>query len=195
LPSRSGPVTVIAMTRDEAIARLIEHALAAMDADQRADMLVGWWGIDAGDPAYDALSDGARAELATDGPRDPMARHWEPLLRLALRSTFVGVINPYLESRLAELGLRETVEGEVERLEECPCCGYRTIGERGGYEICRVCFWEDDGGNDIDAHSGPNHMTLREARASFERIGAVTERERAFVLADGTARYARGSGL
>jgi len=195
LSSRRDPVSLTAMTRDEAIAILTEHALAAMDADQRADMLVGWWGIDAGDPDYEALSEDARAELANpdaEGPGDSMAPHWEPLLRRALRTTFVGVINGYLEIRLAALGRAAAVDGEVEPLEACPCCGYRTIGERGGYEICQVCFWEDDGGNDLDAHSGPNHMTLREARDNFERLGAVTERELAFVLADGRARYARG---
>lgn len=24
----------------------------------------------------------------------------------------------------------------------CPCCGYLTLDERGGYEICSVCFWD-----------------------------------------------------
>ncbi|MFF1770133.1 CPCC family cysteine-rich protein [Streptomyces sp. NPDC058249] len=27
----------------------------------------------------------------------------------------------------------------------CPCCGFLTLDERGSYEICPVCFWEDDG--------------------------------------------------
>ena len=28
----------------------------------------------------------------------------------------------------------------------CPCCGYKTFNEKpnGTYEICEVCFWEDD---------------------------------------------------
>src|SRR5579885_3179586 len=33
----------------------------------------------------------------------------------------------------------------------CPCCGYKTLDERGGYDICPVCFWEDDGQDDADA--------------------------------------------
>jgi hypothetical protein len=57
--------------------------------------------------------------------------------------------------------------------------------------ICNVCFWEDDAfvGDDPDAESVCNHMTLAEARINFERIGAcdpkmlehvvpVSERER-----------------
>ena len=57
---------------------------------------------------------------------------------------------------------------------QCPCCDFFTLDERGGYDICPVCFWEDDGlGVDRpDEHSGPNHMTLREGRDNFRRLGA-----------------------
>jgi hypothetical protein len=74
----------------------------------------------------------------------------------------------------------------------CPCCGYRSLSERGQYEICRVCFWEDNGSNDLDRMNGPNHMTLREARENSRRLGAVSEQERACVLPDGRERYSRG---
>jgi hypothetical protein len=33
----------------------------------------------------------------------------------------------------------------------CPCCGFVTLSERSVYEICPVCFWEDDGQDDQDA--------------------------------------------
>ncbi|MFT5733771.1 MAG: hypothetical protein ACJA2W_002473 [Planctomycetota bacterium] len=57
---------------------------------------------------------------------------------------------------------------------QCPCCDYYSLQGRGGFEICQVCYWEDDG-QDLDALdtvSGPNHITLRAARLNFERIGA-----------------------
>jgi hypothetical protein len=41
----------------------------------------------------------------------------------------------------------------------CPCCLCRTLRERGGFGICPVCFWEDDGQDDHDAdevRGGPN---------------------------------------
>ena len=74
----------------------------------------------------------------------------------------------------------------------CLCCGYLTLSERpsGTFEICPVCFWEDDGTLEASSGSGPNHMTLGEARANFRRLGAVTERVVAFVLPDGKERYA-----
>jgi hypothetical protein len=27
----------------------------------------------------------------------------------------------------------------------CPCCGYLTLTEKAGDEICQICFWHDDG--------------------------------------------------
>jgi len=54
----------------------------------------------------------------------------------------------------------------------CPCCGHPTLGEQGGYEICGVCGWEDDGQGDDDAdevRGGPNgDYSLTEARRNFE---------------------------
>ncbi|MBR0825158.1 hypothetical protein JQ596_06400 [Bradyrhizobium manausense] len=58
----------------------------------------------------------------------------------------------------------------------CPCCRCRTLHERGGYEICPVCFWEDDGQDDHDAdevRDGPNgSLSLAHARRNFEQCGA-----------------------
>ena len=55
----------------------------------------------------------------------------------------------------------------------CPCCGYPTLSERGGYEICRLCDWEDDGQDDPDAdkvYGGPNKgYSLTAARENFRK--------------------------
>lgn len=53
----------------------------------------------------------------------------------------------------------------------CPCCGYPTLDERGGYDICCLCNWEDDGQDDPDADKmfgGPNKgYSLTQARDNF----------------------------
>ena len=58
----------------------------------------------------------------------------------------------------------------------CPCCHCRTLHERGGYEICPICFWEGDGQDNHDAaevRGGPNRLlSLIEARRNFEAFGA-----------------------
>lgn len=61
----------------------------------------------------------------------------------------------------------------------CPCCGCKTLSERTMFEICEVCFWEDDGqdDNDLDEYrGGPNGLlSLRQARANYLQFGACEE--------------------
>ncbi|MGV9567988.1 CPCC family cysteine-rich protein [Streptomyces sp. NPDC003480] len=56
--------------------------------------------------------------------------------------------------------------------EPCPCCRHMTLTHRGGFEMCEVCGWEDDGQDDQDADAilgGPNgSMSLTEARRRFQ---------------------------
>ena len=58
----------------------------------------------------------------------------------------------------------------------CPCCRCKTLSERGYYDICPVCFWEDDGQDDPNAdlvRGGPNGaLSLTQARANFKEFGA-----------------------
>ncbi len=62
----------------------------------------------------------------------------------------------------------------------CPCCECQTLRERGGFEICKVCFWEDDGQDDHDAdvvRGGPNgSLSLTQARVNYRRFGACDVR-------------------
>lgn len=67
------------------------------------------------------------------------------------------------------------------KLANCPCCGYPTIAEPAAFEVCPVCFWEDDGQGDGDADAvrgGPNGpLSLTEARANFRAFGASARPE------------------
>ena len=72
---------------------------------------------------------------------------------------------------------RPQTEGVTYR---CPCCGCRTLSERSDFEICPVCFWEDDGQDDADADNvrgGPNgSLSLAQARQNFLEFGASDRR-------------------
>jgi Cysteine-rich CPCC len=61
----------------------------------------------------------------------------------------------------------------------CPCCGHATLSERGGYEICVECGWEDDGQDDHDSaviRGGPNgRLSLDDARADYIRKGGTPQ--------------------
>ena len=57
----------------------------------------------------------------------------------------------------------------------CKCCGYDTISEYGEYEICAICYWEDDKYQTENPESinGANKISLNQARKNFAEFGAV----------------------
>ena len=93
----------------------------------------------------------------------------------------------------------------------CLCCGYRTLDTRGEFDICPICYWEDepyilydkkgeqghitsvyyyndcenddyDGSDIIDIPSEAKHMlTLSQGRQNFRKIGACHEEVKAYV--------------
>jgi hypothetical protein len=62
----------------------------------------------------------------------------------------------------------------------CPCCGYKTLDEEppGTYEICPICFWEDDSVqfNDPDYTGGANNVSLKVAQNNYIKFGATEQR-------------------
>jgi hypothetical protein len=62
----------------------------------------------------------------------------------------------------------------------CPCCGYKTLEAQppGNYDLCPVCFWEDDGVqfDDPDYEGGANEVSLRQAQQNFREFGACDPR-------------------
>ncbi|MFN0062266.1 MAG: CPCC family cysteine-rich protein [Myxococcaceae bacterium] len=68
----------------------------------------------------------------------------------------------------------------MSRFFDCPCCGYPTLPEKppGTFEICPVCFWEDDDlqFRDSSFAGGANRVSLDDARRNFVEYGA-SERE------------------
>jgi hypothetical protein len=62
----------------------------------------------------------------------------------------------------------------------CPCCGRATLTARGAYQICPVCFWEDDGQDTKDAdvmRGGPNQVSLRDGRKNYLRTGSSRDKD------------------
>jgi len=72
-----------------------------------------------------------------------------------------------------------------EFLAQCDCCDYFTIPDGNDYEICPVCFWEQDsfGVSEPDEPSGANHgISLREGRNNFLMFGACLAKFKANVV-------------
>jgi hypothetical protein len=62
----------------------------------------------------------------------------------------------------------------------CPCCGFLTRSEPlpGTFEVCPVCFWEDDNiqAANPEFEGGANRVSLKEARHNFAQFGAIEAR-------------------
>ncbi len=185
------------MTRTTAIATLSRIMVGRLTPAERTGIVADWWSLDASDPGYAAMPDDLRAKLRTEAPpADATDAIFDPLVAVGLAASLPGVRNAWLDAELAshDVGC-VTVHGAVEALVACPCCRYRTLPKRGEYDICVVCFWEDDGSDEPLRHSGPNHVTLAAGRANFARFGAATESGEQHVLPDGPERYDRDASV
>lgn len=62
----------------------------------------------------------------------------------------------------------------------CRCCGYITLGndEHGSYQICPICYWEEDPvqAADPDYSGGANKVSLRQAQKNFIQFGACEKK-------------------
>lgn len=141
------------MDRKEIINQIVKIEIEKLSKENKEKIVLEWWSIDESDNEYCELPSELQAEIINnDEPLHiPSDAIYTPLIEQALLFSFYGVSNEYLSHRYLELfGYSQEINGEPEILQKCPCCGYRTLRERGDYEICKICFWEDDGLNEIN---------------------------------------------
>lgn len=61
----------------------------------------------------------------------------------------------------------------------CPCCGHQVFAEPpGSYDICMICFWEDDAAQlrFPQLADATNVVSLAEAQQNYVKFGAIEER-------------------
>jgi len=67
---------------------------------------------------------------------------------------------------------------KIERLNKavfhCPCCDFISLSKKNAFEICPICFWQDDT-LDNEGYSGANGMKIQEARHNYKKYGACSE--------------------
>jgi hypothetical protein len=63
-----------------------------------------------------------------------------------------------------------------QKKQSCFVCGYRTLENRCDWDICPVCFWEDDVLVETQDECSPANrgMMVSTAQANFIRFGAVS---------------------
>jgi hypothetical protein len=61
----------------------------------------------------------------------------------------------------------------------CPCCENYTLDDGPGhFDICPVCYWEDDNVQRDDSiyEGGANDISLNEARKNYKKTGAISKK-------------------
>ena len=166
------------LTRDEAIERIWARDLAALSGEERQEQLECMACEDwESDPAWASLDKDLREEIESaeefEDAKDP---RYDAVLLIWLRTEYRAVRSEGLLRRLTDMGHEcAEVTGDAATRIPCPCCGYCTLGARGDYHVCRVCWWEDDGQDNEDAgevRGGPNHqVSLTAGRINFLTVG------------------------
>ena len=146
------------MKRQNAIQEYAKIKLSRLSDKERAEQLEvmtleDWSDTD----GWNSLPKSIRKEFE-DGEEidNPKLEKYDPVLLIWLRYSLQSITNEFLCEKLNI----DNIAGEPVELEACPCCGYRTISERGNYDICKICWWEDDGQDNKHSErimGGPNY--------------------------------------
>ncbi len=70
----------------------------------------------------------------------------------------------------------------------CACCGFLSlVGPPGSYEVCKICYWEDDLAQlrFPEMVRGANRVSLAEAQENFRSYNAAERRLVPYVRAHG----------
>lgn len=113
---------------------------------------------------------GGKPGSITDVYPNP-AKPWKVSATSAMISSMVGA--PVSVKEIQEI--LENQGAQVHVLKDCPSCGSSTLGDRGVYEICEVCGWEDDPSQEAspDLSGGANKKSLNAARSDRKKGNEV----------------------
>jgi len=146
------------LKRQQAIEKYSQIKLTELSQKERAEQLEvmtleDWSDIE----EWNSLPKSVQKEFE-DGEeiQNPELEKYDSVLMIWLKYSLQSISNKFLCQKLDI----ENIIGEPIELESCPCCGFKTIGERGNYEICTVCWWEDDGQDNQHSNKvmgGPNY--------------------------------------
>ncbi|WNG18326.1 CPCC family cysteine-rich protein [Cystobacter fuscus] len=166
--------------RREQLVRLIAREVVARRAPhEKLSGLYEYWGWDEDSPDWWRLPASVRQEMLhrPGSPPKLWRSTYDTFFEIAEEEARKLVRNEALLVEARALGVEvDRVEGTPAAAEPCPCCGFRTFEWRGEYDVCPVCSWEDDGGEEsfddgpeqLARFSAPNHMTRAEYRRQYE---------------------------
>lgn len=181
------------MNREEAKNELAEFLFEEFPLKKRKDTIDEWFlsGYEEDDEDIKDFPPNLRMMICEGKePNNINDSLYDPIILQSIKGDLYGVLNEYIQNKLAEYGvISGTINGEPENLSVCPCCHYHALSESGAYDICPVCFWEDDGARNDNDYSGPNHLTLGEGKRNFNDFGACDKKSLLHIDKDGPLKY------
>lgn len=183
------------MERQQAIEKYARIILSELSVQERIEQLEimafeDWTDI----PDWNELPSYVQKKIAEGEPLEsPQSEIYDPVLMMWLKNGLYSVTNEFLCQKLNV----DSIKGNPIELQSCPCCGFKTIGERGNYEICTVCWWEDNGQDNKHSDeimAGPNYgISLIQGRYNFIMQGLYDpNRQDLMKLKAENGKYARG---
>jgi hypothetical protein len=181
------------MTREEAKQKLALARLPLLDEEDREGLLMEWMILSDDEESLVLAPGTIPGQNEIEEIEDPALAKYDPLILQAIEGELIGVTNAYLKAQLIEMDVKVgEVEGEVEKMEACPCCGYLALENRQMYEICPVCYWLDDETEGEETVSEENEMSLVQARENFKKFGIMDESIIEFRVEEPESVYHRG---
>lgn len=167
------------MKRREAIDQLSNIYLQNLSIEDRKNQLENFLAeVWEDDEEWQKLPKDIQSEFNGDSLyEEPESKRYDAVLLVWLKYTLRAVTNEFLKQ---ELDI-EHIIGEPIEMASCPCCGRKTLDSRGEFEICIICWWEDDGQDNKNADEiwgGPNYgVSLTEARYYYQTIGIYNPKQ------------------
>lgn len=157
------------MNREDAIKIISSLECQNLSREDRELIINNSWGINESDEEIFFLPLDLRDELLRyDVPQeDIMSPKYDRLVEVVCELSYSQFANEKLQTMVSEILKKPvTIEGTISTpiRFNCPCCGKATLSCRSEYDICSNCNWEDDGNDNEDKYSLPNHMTLKEGK-------------------------------
>ncbi len=163
------------MERQAAIKIIVDHNIAFLGKEERKCVIAELWGLNEEDWEFSSLSPALQSELLhfKEPQYDAASDRYDQLVRIYCEANYSTYSNQELEievSKILKSNMR--VEGLEPEKYICPCCGEKTLSlPRGEYDICSICWWEDDGTESENNFSSVNNMTLGEAHRNYLKTG------------------------